>query len=408
MIEGTMTTNGSNGTNSNGSLDSDASKPHKASLGIQRVASMHVFVRDLERSRDHYIKNLDFAEIAVSNADFEAEHRARASVVQAGGVRFVFMEPLGSKGESFHWLEKHPEGVGRIVFDVDDAERAFKMLMERGATPMTGLERRNVEGGAVTWFDITTAFGDTLFRFVQHEGPTPVMPDLVRLDQPRGGSNRYGIQEVDHITSNFLTLKPAILWMEEVMGLEPYWDIAFHTQDVRKGQFGGSGLRSIVMWDPHSKIKFANNEPAAPFFKSSQIFLFCEDHKGAGIQHVAFGITDILSAVKGMRQAGVAFASTPSTYYDMLPQRLVETGIQHIDEDVEALRGLEILVDGNAPHNYLLQVFLREAAELFKDPQAGPLFIELIQRKGDRGFGGGNFRALFESIERRQQVEGLR
>src|SRR5579862_3552083 len=112
----------------------------KESLGIQRIASLHVFVRDLERSRDHYVNNLDFAEVAVSSAEFEAEHRARASVVEAGGVRFVFMEPLGSKGESFHWLEKHPEGVGRLVFDVPDAEKAFALLTSRGATPITGIE----------------------------------------------------------------------------------------------------------------------------------------------------------------------------------------------------------------------------------------------------------------------------
>src|SRR5579863_80574 len=112
----------------------------KDSIGIQRIASIHMFVRDLERSRDHYVNNLDFAEVAVSTPEFEAEHRARASVVEAGGVRFVFMEPLGSKGESFHWLEKHPEWVGRIVFDVADAERTFSILSARGATPLTGLE----------------------------------------------------------------------------------------------------------------------------------------------------------------------------------------------------------------------------------------------------------------------------
>ena len=91
----------------------------KDSLGIQRVASLHVFVRDLERSRDHFVEKLDFAEIAISTPQFEADHRARASVVEAGGARFVFMEPLGSKGESFRWLDKHPEGVGRVVFDVN-------------------------------------------------------------------------------------------------------------------------------------------------------------------------------------------------------------------------------------------------------------------------------------------------
>ena len=378
----------------------------KESLGIQRVASLHVFVRDLERSRDHYVRNLDFAEIAISTTDFELEHRARASVVEAGGARFVFMEPLGSKGESFRWLERHPEGVGRIVFDVESAERAFTLLSQRGATPMTGLERRNVEGGSVVWFDIATALGDTIFRFVQHAGRTPIMPDLQRLDPPKGGSNRFNIQEVDHITTNFLTLKPALMWMEEVMGLEHYWTVEFHTQNVKKGHFGGSGLKSIVMWDPESKVKFANNEPAAPFFKSSQIYIFCEDHHGAGVQHVALGVTDIVSTVKGMRELGADFMPTPREYYEMLPERITNHGIGHIDEDIEVLRKSQILVDGSAPGKYLLQIFMRDAAGIFRDPKAGPLFLELIQRKGDEGFGAGNFRALFESIELQQQGEG--
>jgi len=378
----------------------------KEPLGIERVASLHVFVRDLERIRDHYVGKLDFAEIAVSTRDFEMEHRARASVVQAGGARFVFMEPLGSKGESFRWLERHPEGVGRIVFDVKDAERTFALLNERGATPMTGLERRNVEGGTVVWFDIATAFGDTIFRFVQHSGRTPIMPDLERLDPPRGGSNRFGIGEVDHITTNFLTLKPAIAWMEDVLGLERYWDVEFHTQNIKKGNFGGSGLKSTVMWDPVSGIKFANNEPAAPFFKSSQIYIFFEDHHGPGVQHVALAVDDIVSAVRNMRERDVDFMPTPHEYYDMMPEIIRRQGIGRIDESIDELRHLQILIDGNAASAYLLQIFLRDAAGTFKDPQAGPLFLELIQRKGDQGFGAGNFRALFESIERQQQTEG--
>jgi 4-hydroxyphenylpyruvate dioxygenase len=378
----------------------------KESLGIERIASIHMFVRDLERSRDHYLNHLDFAEVAVSTPEFEAEHRARASVVEAGGVRFVFIEPLGSKGESFHWLERHPEGVGRVVFDVPDAERAFTLLTERGATPTTGIERRAVEGCVVTWFDIATAFGDTLFRFVQHEGKTPIMPNLVRLDAPRGGSNRFGISHVDHVTTNFLTLQPALAWMEQVMGFERFWEIEFHTQDVKKGQFGGSGLKSIVMRDPHSGLKFANNEPAQPFFKASQIYLFYLDHRGAGVQHLALAVSDLVTAVEGLRARGVQFMPTPAAYYEMLPKRLVELGVNQVEEDIEKLRRLEILVDGQADRHYMLQIFMKEAAALFKDPQAGPLFIELLQRKGDNGFGGGNFRALFDSIERQQQIEG--
>lgn len=375
-------------------------------LGIQRISSVHFFVRDLERSRDHYVNCLDFAEVAASSPEFEQEHRARTSVVEAGGVRFVFMEPLGSKGESFHWLERHPEGVGRVVFDVTDAERAFELLLSRGATPVSGIERREVEGGLVTWFDIATALGDTLFRFVQHEGQTPIMPHLVRFDTPRGGRNRYGISHVDHITSNFLTLQPAVAWMEQVMGFERFWEISFHTQDVKKGQFGGSGLKSIVMWDPHSGLKFANNEPSQPFFKASQIYLYYLDHRGAGVQHVAFAVADLIGAVKELRAAGAQFMPTPSAYYEMLPKRLAELGVNQIDEDIGQLQNCEILVDGQAERLYMLQIFMKDAATLFNDPQAGPLFIELLQRKGDNGFGGGNFRALFESIERQHQIDG--
>jgi 4-hydroxyphenylpyruvate dioxygenase len=378
----------------------------KESLGIHRIASIHVFVRDLERSRDHYVNNLDFAEVAVSGPEFEAEHRARASVVEAEHVRFVFMEPLGSKGESFYWLERHPEGVGRVVFDVADAEQAFALLTKRGATPLSGLERRTVEGGVVTWFDIATAFGDTLFRFVQHEGKTPIMPNLVRLPEPRGGKNRFGITHVDHITTNFLTLQPALSWMEHVMGFERYWEIEFHTQDVKRGHFGGSGLKSVVMWDPHSGLKFANNEPSHPFFKSSQIYLFYMDHRGAGVQHVALAVPDLPATVEGLRAQGVPFMPTPGAYYDMLPGRLVELGVNRVDENIDELRRLQILVDGRQDGRYMLQIFMQDAATLFKDRQAGPLFIELLQRKGDDGFGGGNFRALFESIERQQQIEG--
>src|SRR3954447_22372253 len=98
-----------------------------------------MFVRDLERIRDHYVKQLDFAETAVSTPEFEMEHRARASVVEAGNARLVLMEPLGSKGESFCWLEKHPEGVGRVVFEVEDVAHAYSLLSARGATHVTGL-----------------------------------------------------------------------------------------------------------------------------------------------------------------------------------------------------------------------------------------------------------------------------
>ena len=158
------------------------------------------------------------------------------------------------------------------------------------------------------------------------------------------------------------------------------------------------------MWDPRSSVKFANNEPYRPNFKASQINTFHEEHRGDGIQHLALEVSDILRTVRGLRGRGVEFMRTPGTYYDALPRRLEELGIGALDEDLKELRDLEILVDGHGKGSYMLQIFLKDSAGLYQDSGAGPFFYELIQRKGDQGFGAGNFRALFESIEREQEA----
>lgn len=262
------------------------------------------------------------------------------------------------------------------------------------------------DGGRLAFFSITTPFGDTTFRFVERQGYPRLYPGFVPHETPRGGTNAFGFSHFDHLTSNFRTLRPMQLWMEEVMGFEKFWQVQFHTDDVAGPTERGSGLRSVVLWDPHSGVKLANNEPLRPHFRASQIHLFVEDHRGEGVQHAALAVRDIIPAVRGMRERGARFMPTPGTYYDLLPARLELVGVGRIDEDLEVLRSLEILVDGAKPRSYLLQIFLREFAGLFGDPEAGPFFFEIIQRKGDRGFGEGNFRALFESIERQQMQEG--
>jgi 4-hydroxyphenylpyruvate dioxygenase len=124
------------------------------------------------------------------------------------------------------------------------------------------------------------------------------------------------------------------------------------------------------------------------------------------VQHVALTVRDIQDAVVGLRENGVTFMPTPAAYYEMLPDRLKQCGVDVIDEDVKKLQELEILVDGDQHREYMLQIFLRESAGLYNDPNAGPFFYEIIQRKGGKTFGAGNFRALFESIEREQQKQG--
>ena len=380
-------------------------------LGIIRVEALHYYVHDLDRSRRFYLDRMDFAELAVSSPELERDGRQRSAVFQAGDVRILCSQPVGEGGRAWRYLRKHPDGIGTVVFEVEDAGRCFRLLEERGGTPITDVQEWRDDGGALRTFGVTTPLGDTTFRFVERRGYGGLYPGMTTHAAPRGGTNAFGFGAVDHLTSNFQTMKPALLWMEHVLGLEEFWEVQFHTKDAAEARRAalqakaGSGLRSVVMRDPRSGVKFANNEPWRPAFKSSQINVFHEEHRGDGIQHAALTVKDILPAVRGLRARGVEFMPTPAAYYDALPERIRTSGIGRIDEDVATLRELEILVDGAGPGSYLLQIFLREAAGLYHEPAAGPFFFEIIQRKGDQGFGAGNFRALFESIEREQQRE---
>ena len=376
------------------------------SLGIKKLEAIHYYVHDLERSRKFYVEKMDFAEIAASSADFDARGKQTSAIFEASDCRVIVSTPKGEGGRAWRWLKRHPDGVGALVFEVEDIEKTFKLLEAREGTPIDDIQTIKEADGTFKTFSITTAFGSTTFRFVQRDGYKGLYPGITRYTEARGGKNRFGFDHFDHVTSNFETLAPALLWMEHVMGFERYWNIEFHTNDVRIDDKNGSGLRSVVMWDPHSGVKFANNEPYRPFFKASQINLFYEDNRGNGIQHAALTTKDIITCVRDMRAANVAFMPTPGSYYDALPQRLEDTGIKKIDEDINVLRDLEILVDGGEEHSYMLQIFLKDSAGLYGEKDAGPFFYEIIERKGDRGFGGGNFRALFESIERAQKREG--
>jgi 4-hydroxyphenylpyruvate dioxygenase len=302
--------------------------------------------------------------------------------------------------------------VGSLVFEVEDAARAFALLEERGGTPTSELLAFRDDGGTLRTFAITTPFGDTTFRFVERRGWRGTYPGLEAHPAPLGGRNRFGFTAIDHVTSNFRTMKPALLWLELVLGFEASWEVKFHTQDAAgeaeraREASQGSGLTSVVMRDARSGVKFANNEPRRPAFRSSQIHHFVEDQRGDGVQHAALAVGDIRAAVRGLRERGVEFMPTPGSYYDLLPARLSSTGIGHLDEPIDELRRLGVLVDGAEAGRYLLQIFLRDSAGLYHEPEAGPFFFEIIQRKGDQGFGAGNFRALFESIEREQQRAG--
>lgn len=379
----------------------------RPSLGIRKIAALVYYVHDLDRVRRFMVSSLDFAEIGESGPDLVARGRQRSVLFAAGDVNLLVCAPQGPDGRAARYLRKHPEGVGTVVFAVDDINTTFRLLEERGGTIINDIERFTDDGGTLAMFSITTPFGDTTFRFIEQRGYRSMYPGMVAHPTPRGGQNQFRFKRIDHLTSNFQTMTPALLWMEHVLGFEQYWKVQFHTQDVSSDKTRGSGLRSVVMIDPESKLKFANNEPLRPFFKQSQINVFSEDHRGDGVQHAALAVPDIISAVDGLRARGVQFMPTPATYFDALSARLQTLGVGTIDEDIEVLRRQQILVDGEGARQYLLQIFLKEAAGLHQDPEAGPFFFEIIQRKGSNGFGAGNFRALFESIERQQQQDRL-
>jgi 4-hydroxyphenylpyruvate dioxygenase len=375
-------------------------------LGITKLVGLHYYVRDLERSRRFYLDYAGFAEIGRSSAELERAGRQRSLVFEAGDIVIACSTPVGEGGRAYRYLEKHPDGIGTIAFEVEDARRAFELLDQRGGTAISEVQRYEDATGSIATFSVTTPFGDTTFRFIERKGCRALFPGMEVYEAPRGGGNDVGFTVVDHVTSNFQTMMPALLWLEHVMRFEPLWEVEFHTKDVAKYEVrDGSGLRSKVMWDKASGIKFANNEPYRPSFKQSQINVFHEEHRGDGVQHVALGVKDIVRAVRALRSRGVQFMHTPHAYYERLPSRLEELGIGSISEDVATLENLGILVDGSGPKQYLLQIFLKDSAGLYGSPDAGPFFYEIIQRKGDQGFGAGNFRALFESIEREQALQ---
>ena len=376
------------------------------SLGILGYDSFHFIVADLERSRRFYTEGLGFTEVARASAA-KAERGGEASrVFGAGQIRVLVSTPTRQDSRAARYLRIHPDGISSLALRVRDIGAAWAFLEERGGTFLSDVQTDEEEGGRFSTFSIATPLDDVTFRFIQREGPYPrFAPGFEPVGDGGPEPSPYGFSAIDHVTSNAYTMLPVVHWYRDVLGFAHYWDVEFHTADLDGGErMTGSGLRSIVMADPASGIKFATNEPMRPFFRDSQINRFCEDHHGAGVQHVAFHVKAILPAVEALRTRGIRFLPAPGLYYDRLPKRLEQVRIRNLREPMEALRKNHVLVDG-ADDKYMLQIFMQDAKAIYGDEKAGPFFYELIQREGDKGFGYGNFRALFESIEASQKGE---
>jgi 4-hydroxyphenylpyruvate dioxygenase len=374
-------------------------------IGITGYDSFHFVVEHLDRSRKFYTERFDFQEVARAGDELVSRGGQQSLVFGAGEVRVCVSTPLRQPSKAARFLKRHPAGVMSLSFRVDDLDATMAFLEKRGGTFLADpLEDKDDKGGTYRSVEIATPLGDVAFRFIERKNYSRFAPGFVdvgsgHLSTPK---NVFGIQRIDHVTSNGLTMQPIIAWYRDVLGMEPFWDISFHTQDIAKARVSGSGLRSIVMWDPKSGVKFATNEPLRPHFRDSQIAKFVDDNLGPGVQHIAFAVDNIVWSVEELRRRGVEFMETPHAYYRALPERLSALGIHNVREEIAELERLQILVDG-AHEKYMLQIFLREAAAMYDEVRAGPFFYEVIQRCGDEGFGYGNFRALFESIERFQK-----
>ena len=375
-----------------------------ASLGLMGYDSFHFVVENLERSRSFYTGKFDFKEVARGSDELVARSGQQSVVFGAGDVRVCVSTPLAQHSKAARFLRRHPAGVMSLGFRVKNLDETMKFLEGRGGTFLgEPLVEKDSRGGSYRAVEIATPLGDVAFRFVERNDYRAFAPGFIDSGVGNHGrpENAFGIQVVDHATANGLTMMPIIGWYREVLGFEPFWEIKFHTEDVTKAFAHGSGLKSIVMWDPVSHVKFATNEPLRPNFRDSQIYKFVDDNHGPGIQHVAFNVANIISSVEELKRRKVDFMDTPAAYYRDLPRRLDTLGIKNVKEELSVLEKHQILLDGSQDR-YMLQIFLREAKALYADERAGPFFYEIIQRCGDEGFGYGNFRALFESIERAQ------
>jgi 4-hydroxyphenylpyruvate dioxygenase len=316
--------------------------------------------------------------------------RDRASyLIEQDKLRFVLTSALGPDGEVAAHVQRHGDGVRDIAFWVDDARDAFAKAIERGAVAARQPEVLRDEQGEVIIAAIRT-YGDTIHSIVERRGyQGQFMPGFQPMSSPYEPAST-GLKYVDHCVGN-VELGKMNAWVEfysRVLGFHNL--LSFDDKDISTEY---SALMSKVMSNGNGRIKFPINEPAAGK-KKSQIDEYLDFYGGPGVQHIAIATDDIVATVTALRDRGIEFLKVPTSYYDTLLDR-----VGHIDEDLGPLKELGVLVDRD-DEGYLLQIFSKPVQD------RPTLFYEIIQRKGAKSFGKGNFKALFEAIEREQARRG--
>ena len=355
-------------------------------LPISGIHHVELWVGNAKQAAYFYRKAFGFSQVAYCGPETNVRDRASYALKQ-NKTYYVVTAPMVPEHPIAQHLVRHGDGVRDIAFACEDADVCFKEAVARGAEPVVEPYDRSDDHGVVRQATIKT-YGDTVHSFISRKEYTgPFLPGFEAAQVEGEG---VGLLKVDHVVGNVEDGKMDYWrdWYERVLGFEQF--LSFDDKDIST-EF--TALRSKVMASPNRSIKFPINEPADGKRKS-QIQEYLDFYAGPGVQHVALLTDDIIHTVSRLRENGVEFLRVPDTYYEEVWDRV---GV--IKEDRERVRELGILIDRDEK-GYLLQLFTQPVED------RPTLFFEIIQRRGCQSFGKGNFRALFESIEREQARRG--
>lgn len=365
---------------------------HVDPLPLRRIDHVKFFVGNAKQSAYFYRNAFGFDVPAYAGLETKIKNEARY-VLKQGLINFVLVSPLHDDHPENYRLMKHGDGVMDIAFEVDDVQKSYETVTKRGAKGVRGPELLEDDSGVI---EVATfkAYGDTTHSFINRDRYKGIFaPGYQTLAPDRYGPGRFqpvGLKAIDHIVANVEDgkMNEWVKWYEDVMGFSLL--VSFDDKDISTEY---SALMSKVVQGGGGKIKLPINEPAHGKRKS-QIEEYLNFYHGPGVQHIALVTGDIVATVSAMCANDVSFLRVPQTYYDALTDR-----VGKINENLGDLSRLGILVDRDED-GYLLQIFTKPVED------RPTLFFEVIERHGARSFGKGNFKALFESIEREQEIRG--
>ena len=357
-------------------------------LPLNGTDHIEFYVGNAKQSAYYYQHAFGFQLVAYAGPETGVRDRA-SYVLQQGKVRFVLTTAIQPDHEITRHVAKHGDGVKVLALWVDDAEKSFYETMSRGAKAHQEPTTISDEFGEVKISAIHT-YGETIHKFVERKNYRGAFLPGYQAKSSSFKSESVGLEYIDHCVGNVELgkMNDWVKFYEDVMGFKMI--LTFDDKDISTEY---SALMSKVVSNGNGYVKFPINEPAEGK-KKSQIDEYLEFYHGAGVQHIAIATSDVIDTVTKLKARGVEFLQVPMTYYDDLKKR-----IGKIDEDMDELAKLGILVDRD-DEGYLLQLFTKPVED------RPTVFFEIIQRKGAKSFGKGNFKALFEAIEREQALRG--